>query len=332
MPQIRKDPLSERWIIIAEGRDARPNEYVRAAPHRIDKSCPFCRGHERETPKPLAVYPQGSSNGSWTVRVVPNKYPAFLNHGDVEVTQTGLYHACDAVGRHEVIIESPRHVTSLSGLTETETCWLMHAYRDRLQVLAEQSRFRSALIFKNVGPEAGASLEHSHSQIVAMPMVPVELESELSASERLYQESGCCFFCRVLADELTEAQRLVAQTDRFVAICPYASRSPFELWVLPRQHSSHFERQTDADLADLARFLREMIEKIESRHPQLAYNYFIHSAPFDRQALPHYHWHLEIFPRLTTAAGFEWGAGYYINPVPPEQAAAILRASAAAGQ
>lgn len=333
MPQLRKDPLSERWVIFAEGREARPNEFERVERRRAHVRCPFCAGHESDTPPPLSLYgaPDGEGghanhNGAgWLVRVVPNKYPALLAHGRAEPDAQGLYTACDAVGVHEVIIESPRHVSSLSQLTPAEAQWLMVAYADRLRALAELPECRYALTFKNVGPEAGASIEHAHSQVVATTMVPSEVAQELTASRRLFRQRRRCFFCQVIEDELTYGLRLAATSDRFVAVCPYASRVPYEVWVLPREHASHFEQQAPDALEELAGFLQRVIARLESRHPQLAYNYFIHTAPFDTGRLRYYHWHIEVFPRLATTAGFEWGAGYFINPVPPEQAAANLR-------
>ena len=330
MPQFRKDPLSDRWVILAAGRENRPNEFERSGRRRANVRCPFCEGHEEDTPPAIASYYATSSGHStngrqWSVRVVPNKFPALLAHGRTDPIRRGLYEGCDAVGVHEVIVESPRHVSSLSQLTSEESGMLFQAYRDRMLALQRMQDYRYALIFKNVGPEAGASLEHTHSQIVATPMVPSEVQRELKAAERLYLQHQQCFFCRVVADEQTHRQRLAAESDRFVAICPFASRMPYELWVLPRHHASHFECQEPDALGELADFLRQTVKKLEMVYPHLAYNYFIHTAPFDTSPLCHYHWHIEIFPRLTTTAGFEWGAGYYINPVPPEQAAAILR-------
>ena len=156
-------------------------------------------------------------------------------------------------------------------------------------------------------------------------MVPSEVQREMTAAQQLYRPSPGLLLLSVIADERAHRQRFVAESRRFMAVCPYASRMPYEMWVLPREHASHFECQEDDELAELAEFLRQSVRKLESVHGHLAYNYFIHTAPFDTSPLRHYHWHIEIFPRLTTTAGFEWGAGYYINPVPPEQAAAILR-------
>ncbi len=330
MRQFRKDPLSDRWVAYALGRDDRPNEFEQGGHRREGARCPFCAGHEGDTPPPIAVYGAAARSphddgANWLVRVVPNKYPAFRPHGSGEIVRTGLYESTDTMGAHEVIIESPRHVASLSELHDREVTLLVQAYRDRMLALKEDGRFRYALVFKNVGPQAGASLEHAHSQLVATPMVPPEVAGELRAAGHLYQQHQACFFCRVIADERARRERFVAETDRFIAVCPYASRMPYEMWILPREHASHFESQEDDALAELAFFLREMVRKLELLHGQLAYNFFVHTTPFDTSSPRHYHWHIEIFPRLTTTAGFEWGAGYYINPVPPEQAAAVLR-------
>jgi len=326
MSQFRKDPFSDRWVIFAEGRERRPNEYEQTAGRRRDARCPFCVGHEVDTPPAIHTYrSNGQRDDEWLVRVVPNMYPALVPRGTAEPSANGLYQTCAAVGAHEVIVETPRHVASFTELTDAEARCLLLAYRDRILVHGRAGHLKYALVFKNVGPAAGASLEHAHSQVVATPMIPPELQRELTAAERLYKAHGQCFFCRVIADELTHATRLVAQSDRFVAICPYASRMPYELWVLPREHSSKFESQDPTALAELADFLRLNLGKLESRHRQFAYNYFIHTGPFDTPHLNHYHWHIEVFPRLTTTAGLEWGAGYFINPVLPEHAAAIMR-------
>jgi UDPglucose--hexose-1-phosphate uridylyltransferase len=261
--------------------------------------------------------------------VVPNKYPALLATGRPDPVQQGIYFGCDPVGAHEVIVETPRHVASLTELTAEETRLLMLAYCDRIRAIQNMPGIKYALVFKNVGPEAGASLEHAHSQVVATPMVPSEVQRELTACRRLHRTHGQCFFCHVIHDELSHRLRLAGESERFLAICPYASRMPYELWVLPRAHHSHFERQTSDELAELADFLQHMIGRLESLHEHLAYNYFLHTAPLAASSLRHYHWHIEVFPRLTTTAGFEWGAGYYINPVPPEQAAAVLRSCGA---
>jgi UDPglucose--hexose-1-phosphate uridylyltransferase len=334
MPQLRKDPLSDCWVIYAEGREQRPNEFERLERRRPDARCPFCAGHEEDTPPPLATYSAPAdqrlhTGTDWSLRVVPNKYPALVTRGEATTSLCGMYELANGFGAHEVVIESPRHVASLTELTMDEARLTMTAYRDRMQKLRQVPGLRYALVFKNVGPEAGASLEHAHSQIVATPMIPGQMQQELTACRRWQRARRKCFFCEVLADELAHRQRLVAESPHFVAVCPYASRLPYELWVLPRAHQSHFERQEDEVLAELGLFLQDVLRRLESLHEHLAYNYFLHTAPFDASRLRHYHWHVEVLPRLTTTAGFEWGAGYFINPVPPEQAAANLRSAGA---
>lgn len=330
MWQFRKDPLSDRWVVCAQGRDERPNEYSGNGARRTSSRCPFCAGHEQDTPPHIAVYGsqlrETNQAADWRVRVVPNKYPAFQPGGDpAAVLEESLYTRARPVGAQEVIVESSRHVASLTQLNDEEVTLVLRAYRDRMLAHRLEGHYRYALLFKNVGPRAGASLEHSHSQLIATPMVPGEVAREVAAARALYQQHHDCFFCRVIRDEQTRRRRWVAESPRFLAVCPYASRMPYEMWMLPRAHAASFEDQEDAELAELAIFLREMIGKLESLHQDLAYNYFIHTIPFDTVSSCHYHWHMEIFPRLTTTAGFEWGAGCYINPVPPEQAAAILR-------
>jgi UDPglucose--hexose-1-phosphate uridylyltransferase len=332
MPQIRKDPLSDCWVIYAEAREQRPNEFERVERRRADARCPFCAGNENDTPPALVTYsanghPREGSDSSWTLRVVPNKYPALVPRGMAEPESTGMYVAGAPFGAHEVIIESPRHVASLTELTPEEAQLTMRAYRERMRALQDVSELRYALIFKNVGPEAGASLEHAHSQLVATPMVPRQIQQELTACRQWHRTRKVCFFCEVIADERAHRSRLVAESEHFLAVCPYASRVPFEVWILPRQHQSHFERQSEQMLADLAQFAQCVLRRLEQVHEHLAYNYFLHTAPFRARALGHFHWHLEILPRLPTTAGFEWGGGYFINPVPPEQAAANLRSA-----
>ncbi len=362
MPEFRKDPLSDRWVIIAEGREGRPDEFQRTSSRRVASRCPFCAGHEEDTPRAIAVYdathpalglksskltktnqhvpaqPQQTeesacptdhaapANHPWLVRVVPNKYPAIDTAGDnTPVEFESFYEARPAIGVHEVIVESPRHVARFGQLTDDEARLLVLAYRDRIKALQQDSRLRYALAFKNTGPEAGASLEHGHSQIVATPLVPLEVQRELDAARRLYTEHGDCFFCRMVRAELEQDRRVVGQSPHFVAICPFASRMPFEMCMLPRKHLCHFELLGDETLFELAQFMHYVLKRLETIRPHAAYNYFIHTAPFDTLPLRHYHWHIEIYPRLTTTAGFEWGTGYFINPVPPEKAALALR-------
>lgn len=305
--EYRKDPIVDRWVIIAPDRAARPNEFEPPPPARSSKECPFCEGNEFLTPHEIAAYRTSGSHAEepgWRVRVIPNKYPAI----DV----------------HEVIIESPRHLVSTTELSEAELVEVLSIYRDRLQAVQKQPDVRFAMVFKNVGPAAGASIEHAHSQLVGLPMVPSLVAAELDAAAVYFQQKKQCIYCDLLERELTERERLVLDSPGFAAFCPYAARFPFETWLLPRQHSGRFDQIPEGQLPELAFALRSCIEKIERISGRSQYNYLIHSAPFDTAPQSHYHWHIEIFPRTTTIAGFEWGTGQFINPVAPEEAARLL--------
>ena len=198
-------------------------------------------------------------------------------------------------------------------------------YRDRLVDLKKDPRLVYGMIFKNVGAAAGASLEHTHSQLIVTPIVPINVWEEMTGSLEFYNYRGRCVYCDMIQQELATEKRIVLDTPGFVAFCPFASRFPFETWILPKNHSSHFENIQKNEVEELSGVMRQVIVKVEAALDQPAYNYIVHTAPFDTQELGHYHWHIEIMPSLTKTAGFEWGTGFYINPVPPEQAAAFLR-------
>jgi UDPglucose--hexose-1-phosphate uridylyltransferase len=230
-----------------------------------------------------------------------------------------------AVGVHEVIIESPKHVSSTTDLSDVELAEVLSIYRDRLTAIRQDSRVKYGLIFKNVGPAGGASIEHTHSQLIGLPMVPGVVADELAASQAFHEQTGRCIFCDLVERELADSSRIVLESPSFVAFCPFAARFPLETWLLPKRHASNFEHIASPKIAELAGILRRCIEKIERAGGRSSYNYLIHSAPFDTRPQSHYHWHIEIFPRMTTLAGFEWATGQFINPLPPEDAAELLR-------
>ncbi len=347
MSDIRKDPISGYWVIVAKNRAQRPDEFERAPMKRVATRCPFCRGHEGETPHAIVTYPAAAASDpriEWQVRVVPNKYPALVNtghhnpprkqgppsnpprkQGHVETIGEFMEITLPGFGTHEVIVESPDHVASLSDLSDTNAHLAFLAYRDRLAAMKADPQHAHAMVFKNVGAAAGASLEHVHSQLIAAPLVPTAVQQELDNSQNFFQQHGRCIFCTLVEQQLAAGARLVAQSARFVAFCPFASRFPYETWVLPRHHASHFENSGDEELAELSQLVREVVRRIEAVLQRPAYNYVIHSSPFDTSAAVHYHWHIEIFPRITRTAGFEWGGGCYINSTPPEEAAVTLR-------
>jgi UDPglucose--hexose-1-phosphate uridylyltransferase len=269
----------------------------------------------------------------WHVRAVPNKYPALSREPvapndratDIQPIVNPLFLSAPAIGVHEVIIDTPRHVAAVGELTDEEFAASLTAIRARLLALRDKPDLKHALVFKNVGRAAGATREHLHSQLMAANLVPPLVAEELRGAARYFQDHGQCVFCRLIDEERDLGERIVCESAAFVALCPYASRFPYEMWLLPKQHASHFEWIEADDLADLASFARRAIARIESLSQPPAYNLVIHTSPFDSLAIEHYHWHMEVFPRLTIAAGFEWGSGCAVNPVSPEAAAGVLR-------
>lgn len=327
MPELRKDPIIRRWVIIAAERSKRPTDFKRKQEATDDAFCPFCEGNEDKTPPEILAYRKAGThpNGpGWRVRVIANKFPALGIYGDLNKRGIGMYDAMNGIGAHEVIVETPRHHRSSSALEVKELEEVIWAYRDRVMDLKKDRRFVYGLIFKNVGREAGASLMHTHSQLIATPFVPIRISEEIRGSKEYYSYRGRCIFCDMIREELDSKERIVAETDEFVAFGPFASRFPFETWIVPKQHLSHFENSPKQVIENFAAILKTTVTKLEIVLEQPPYNYLIHSAPFDRDYLDEYHWHLEIIPRLTKVAGFEWGSGCYINPVAPEDASRFL--------
>jgi len=328
MPDLRKDPIVGRWVIIATSRARRPHDFDTTPRRQPSRFCPFCEGNEDKTPGEIIAYrrpgTQRNSEG-WRVRVVPNKFPALEIEEQLNKRGEGIYDMINGVGAHEVIIESPKHLISTSELPEEQLREVFWVYRDRLVDLKKDQRLVYGMIFKNVGAAAGASLEHTHSQLIVTPIVPINVWEEMTGSLEFYNYRGRCVYCDMVQQELATEKRIVLDTPGFLAFCPFASRFPFETWILPKNHSSHYENIQKNEVDELSGVMRQVIAKIEAALDQPAYNYIIHTAPFDTQELSHYHWHIEIMPSLMKTAGFEWGTGFYINPVPPEQAAAFLR-------
>ena len=328
MGELRKDPISGRWVIIATERKARPKDFS-VEPQPIRHSfCPFCEGNEDKTPPEIAALRlNGSTPDSpgWKVRVVPNKFPALGIEGDLKSQGIGVYDAMSGIGAHEVIIETPRHEISLTGLPHDHVNDIIRLCRDRMRDLKQDPRFAYALVFKNVGQAAGASLEHTHSQLIATPIVPIRVIEEMRGGRQFHDYRGRCIWCDIIEQECAEGTRVVYQDDDIVVFCPFASRFPFETWVLPRRHNSRFEEMGETEVSRLGRGLLETLARLEQGLEAPPYNYMIHTAPFREDPLPYFHWHVEVTPRLTKVAGFEWGSGFYINPVPPEEAARFLR-------
>ena len=319
-PELRIDPVTGRKVLIAPGRAARPMTLAHAEPqhrtprHRAAENlfCPFCPGSEWDTPnETYALRESGlQPNGpGWQLRVVPNKFPAVDVNGD------------GAFGIHEVVVPCPEHEANPVKLSDGQWSAMVLAWRDRLRAFARDERLAYAQVFQNVGAEAGASLDHVHAQILATPFVPDAIREELVGSETSFRKTGSCAFCAMR----DEPSRLVYDDRDFTVLCPPAPRFGFESWIIPVQHNSHFESISDDDAGRLAVTLKRTLMAIDRVLHEPAYNFFLHTAPFRTTPLPHYHWHIEIIPRTARAAGYEWGAGVFINSVSPESAAEQLR-------
>ena len=329
MPELRKDPITGRWVIIATDRARRPSDFTRAPvviaePTRF---CPFCYGNEQKTPPEVLAYRVngGANQPGWSLRVVTNKFPVLGIEGDLNRQGEGMFDKMTGVGAHEVIIESPDHTMTLAQMTDRFVEDVLWAFRERILDLKKDHRLRYILLFKNHGEAAGATLEHTHSQLIALPVIPKRVKEELDGARLYHDFKERCVYCDIIKQESQAALRLVTETDRFVVIEPYAARFPFETWIVPKRHSSHFEDADAGELQNLAWSLRTTLRKLDKALEKPAYNFVVHTAPVQEPAMPHYHWHIEIMPRLTKVAGFEWGTGFYINPTPPEESAQFLR-------
>lgn len=347
--EIRINPIiPAESVLIATERGNRPgqtpDEPVSDRRSKVD-DCPFCRGNETQTPVEILRLP---TNGDWQIRVVRNRYPVFGDDHALTDADLGIHHIIDGYGQHEVVIDHADHGIQLGEMDLPHLARLFGLYRDRMARLYNADpNHRYVLVFKNSGPAAGGSVAHTHSQIIAMPVIPANVEMEISSSRRYFQEQGACIFCTLMDETLTyegtvydrisgvltkrvEAGRyIVEQGDSFVAIKPFASRFPWEVHILPRQHRHDFRTISEPECLDLAGVLHRVMIRLQAVIGQVAYNFFLHSAP-GGQVTPEcessFHWHLELCPRTTIPNGFELGSGLAINTVSPEKAAEQLRA------
>ena len=330
MPELRKDPVVGRWVIISTERARRPSDVAGEPVRPVGDACVFCEGREAQTPPELlAGRPGGrpADGPGWTYRVVPNKFPALRIEGALEPAGEGLFDRMNGVGAHEVVIETPRHDGSLATLSPDAVTDVLVACRDRIADLKKDPRFEYILIFKNHGEAAGASLEHPHSQLIATPIIPSMVAEELAGAARYFELKERCVWCDIVRQESRAGRRLVLEGDGFVALAPFAPRLPFETWILPARHRAAFEDAGVEELRGLAGVLGEFLRRMNRVLRDPPYNFMLHTAPLREPPADSFHWHLEVIPKLTKVAGFEWGSGFFINPVPPEDAAEALRAT-----
>lgn len=328
MSELRKDPVTGRWVIISSERGRRPSDFQEAPPKRKGGFCPFCAGNERFTPPEILAYREPGTppnSAGWSLRVVPNKFPALKIEGNLDKTGIGLFDKMNGIGAHEVIIENPSHEMTMTKLPERKIEDILWAYRDRVIDLKKDPRFQSILIFKNEGEAAGASLEHSHSQLIALPIIPRQVSEEIEGARLYYNYKERCIYCDIIRQEMYAEERTVAENEHFLAITPFAARFPFETWIIPKTHNACFDESQPWEYSSLARILKNVLQRLDKVLNIPPYNYIIHTCPLRSQMREFYHWHLELMPKLIRIAGFEWGSGFYINPTSPEEAAKFLR-------
>lgn len=328
MPELRKDPITSRWVIISTERGKRPSDFFPEPERKKGGFCPFCPGNEGKTPPEILVYRNdgGQPNSpGWNLRVVPNKFPALQIEGDLNRQGDGVYDKMNGIGAHEVVIETPNHDETLSTMPENKVEEVLWAFRDRILDLKKDPRFRYILVFKNHGEAAGASLEHPHSQLIATPIIPKRVREEVDGAKDYYDYKERCVYCDIVRQEQSHEGRLITENQDFISIAPFASRFPFETWILPKIHDPSFEDAQKHEYINLSRILKEILMRMDKVLSRPAYNFIIHNSPLREADVPTYHWHLELMPKLTRVAGFEWGSGFYINPTPPEEAAHFMR-------
>jgi UDPglucose--hexose-1-phosphate uridylyltransferase len=337
MPELRKDPIIGRWVIIATERAKRPDQFsgqVQEVPP--EKSCPFCEGSESHTPLEIyAIRPKQTAPNTpgWELRVVPSIAPFLRIEGELERRGKGIYDLMNGIGAHEIIIETNQHIGNMADLSEEQIAKVITCYIDRMNDLEKDKRFKYALVFKNHGWIAGAgSVKHSRSQLIATPVNPKRVKEELAGARFYYDYHERCVFCDLIKQELESKDRVILDIDGFIAISPFAARFPFEIWVLPKRHACDFTSMSMSMRQDLGRIMKKVLSKLKKGLNDPPYNYVLHTAPFRPPKVGYwktidydYHWHIEIMPRLTRVAGFEWGTGFYICPLPPEDAAKFLR-------
>jgi UDPglucose--hexose-1-phosphate uridylyltransferase len=324
--QLRLDPLTGRWVVIAGDRASRPSAFLtRSLPVEDDpeRSCPFCPGHEEEGVPALETY---GPDGRWQVRVVPNRYPAFGGTDPMVVTHLGpVFTEAPASGVHEILVMTPDHDRSWADLSAEQTALVMGALGDRMGEHATTPGLRYSQAVVNFGREAGASLNHPHGQLLSTPFVPGEMSMEMAGFARF---QGNCLVCAISDAEEEAAHRVVYADDRVVVINPFWSGTPYEMLIMPRAHQPHLFRADGDDLSAVGHSVQVALASLRSLLDNVAYNIVFHSAPFRMSG--DYHWHVHIMPKVTTQGGFELGSGVLINVVPPERAADELRHQVAA--
>lgn len=340
MPEIRKDPFSHTWVILSPERKLRPQTirptyettpgdqpFLLNLPKEI---CPFCPGNESMTPPEiyaLRPHPLETNQPGWSLRVIPNKYPALRVEGNLDKQGEGFYDKLNGIGAHEVIIETPDHDTGIGHMAPGPGADVFITFKQRIADLKKDIRFRYIQVFKNHGSRAGATIAHPHCQVIALPVIPSQLNEIISHAHQHYITRERCIFCDMLHHETQNRQRILLENNHFIVLAPYAPRFPFQLAIYPRTHQASYEQSNDGLLNSLATTFHSVIQRLNRTLENPAYNMALYNAPFNlgEDGACFFHWHIDIIPILSATGGLEIATNTYINAIPPEEAIQILK-------
>jgi UDPglucose--hexose-1-phosphate uridylyltransferase len=327
--QLRKDPILSRWVAVLSESLA-PADYPPLHARPAEDSCPLCAGRESETPPEITAV--RTDGGAWRARVIPSFRPILSSEGDLGRRGYGIYDAMNSIGANEIIVEAPEHIARPEDMGAEQVKTVIELYKQRVTEIQKDERIRHVLVCKNSGSGAGSGFTHQHSEIIATPIIPLRMKIELDGAKYHYSYKERCIYCDIIDEELRVGKRVIAETERFVAFCPYAPKYPFEFWIAPKVHKCSFEDISPEEIDDLSGVLASTIKRMRTMLGEPSYNYVVHTAPnrIPRRDHRHtlgddFHWHIEVVPRLQRASGFEWGSGFYVVPTAPEDAAEFYR-------
>ena len=325
MAELRREPVTRMWVVVTNDHPKGPSDYLPFKPpyqpQKTEGGCPFCPGNEATTPK--ATFSLGREGGGWSVRVIPNKFPFFHIEGEFDRRPEGMYDVMDAIGAHEIVVEAPEHKQSYAFMETPQIEKILFAYRERLMDLEKDRRFKQFLILKNY---PGVFNRHPHSHILAMPVIPRRIDEEVWGTLDYYQRKERCIFCDIIKEEILMKKRVVLETVHFLVFSPFASRYPFETWIVPKKHSPDFHHIDEEEMEDLSVAIQSLSIRFYKLLSDPPYSLAFHTSPIQsRFHRSEYHWHIETRLRIGLREGFEWGTGFFVNPTPPEDAAAYLR-------
>jgi len=328
MPELRQNLATKEWVIVSTERAKRPEDFISRKEKKVipafSEKCPFCPGNEAQTPPEKFAIKDAS--GTWRVRVTNNKFAALSeNIEHIVHKEDGTMRSATGYGIHEVIIESPRHNALLATMTDDEALNVLTAYKERYNVIAQMPKIDHIIIFKNHGESAGTSLEHPHSQVVGLPVVPSGVRQRVEEGMQYYDSHGRCAYCRMLASELTHGERIIQETEHFAAFVLYAANGPFHTWIVPKKHTASFGDICNEQLEDLCVILKSVLGRLYYGLDNPDFNYVVRTIPIGGANTKYFHWYISIVPRLTKMAGFELGTGMFINVSLPEANAKFLR-------